>query len=342
MSQKFFLLIIFNIILLIAYEAILHSTNIKDNYDKWKQFYETYKSAPFSYIDNLLPFTPDEMFFEISNFVQKLSFFISNSGYSLDDLEEYEYHPDIIVNHESYINNNTKYINIETDIIYDDYLNLAINEITLLEEAVINENSINIKTVLKNGLNKNKIIILFIFFIQQLQIFQNLERNIDLNKIYYLQKNKTNIEELEIYYENIFNYENNLELLSLTKQFVEYHKDFGFFNLNELKKENFQKITKSEKNMIDLFIKLKYINKEDYKNINDLSLGYFLNLFERTTKSINYLGMANSLYKKASPQYDKDIITLRIIFGVLFIFINLITLANCPDDEKKRKKYKKF
>ena len=120
----------------------------------------------------------------------------------------------------------------EFDTMYDNYFNYSIKEINILEDAVYNENVVNIKPILENGFDKNKIIILFIFFIQQFRIFQNLERNFDLNKIYYLQKNKTSIEQLELYYENLFNYEDNLELISLSQQFIEYHKDFGFFNLS--------------------------------------------------------------------------------------------------------------
>ena len=231
----------------------------------------------------------------------------------------------------------------EFDTMYDKYFNYSINEINILEDAVLNENIVNIKPILENGLNKNKIIILFIFFIQQIQIFQLFERNFDLNKIYYLQKNKTSIEKLEIYYENLFNYEDNLELISLSHQFIEYHKDFGFFNLNELTREKIPKITKTDNKILDLFIRWKYINKNEYKNIKDTELSHFLYLFERTVKSINYLGMANSLYKKAVPHFNKDIITLRLLFICIGIFFNGIIFTNCSDDNenyKRRKKYK--
>ena len=230
----------------------------------------------------------------------------------------------------------------DIDIMYDDYFNHSINEINILEDAIINENVLNIKPVLENGLDKNKIIILFIFFIQQYQIFQMLQRNFDLNKIYYLQKNKTSIELLEIYHENLFNYEDNLEIILLSKQFVEYHKDFGFFNFDELKMEKIPKITKSEKNMLDLFIKLKHIEKDEYKSLNDFELSNFLCLFERTVKSINYLGMTNSLYKKAVPHYNKDIITLRLAFIVIGIFVNSLILIHYSEDDKNNKRRKKY
>ena len=345
METKFLILIIFNIFLFIFYKIILHSTKIKGNYDKWKEFYEKYNTPPFSYIDNLLPFSPDNMFFKISNFAKTLSFYIFNTGYNIDDFEEEEFHLDIFNNEKQYNETNiTKYNMNDIDIMYDNYFNHAINEINILEDSITNENILNIKPILENGFNKNKIIILFIFFIQQIQIFQMLEKNINLNKIYYFQKNKTNIEELEIYHENLFNYEDNIEIILLSKQFVEYHKDFGFFNFDELKKEKIPKITRAEKKMLDFFINLKHLDKEEFKNLNDFEVSNFLTLFERTVKSINYLGMANSLYKKAISYYNKDIFALRLGFLVLSIFVNMIILIHYSEDKKinhkKKKKYK--
>jgi len=343
MQPKFLILIIFNIFLYSVYQIVIHSTKIKGNYDKWKEFYEKYNTPPFSYIENLLPFSPDDIFFKISNFAKKLSFFILNTGYSIEEFDEDDFHLNIINNDEKYNKTNlTKYKMNEIDIMYDDYFNHSINEINILEDAITNENILNIKPILENGLDKNKIIILFIFFIQQYQIFQMLQRNFDLNKIYYLQKNKTSIEELEIYHENLFNYEDNLEIISLSKQFVEYHKDFGFFNFEELKKKKIPKITISEKNMYDFFIKLKHMDKDEYRNLNDFELSNFLCLFERTVKGVNYLGMANSLYKKAVPQYNKDIIAIRLAFIVFGIFVSSIILIHYSDDEKNKKRKKKI
>ena len=342
METKFQIFIIFNIFIFLLYKLIIHFTKIKGNYDKWKDFYEKYNSPPFSYIDNILPFSPDDLFFRISRFVDKLSFFIANAGYNIDEFDEDVFHLDLLNNIDNYNKTNiTKYMKTESDIMYDNYFNHSINEINILEDAILNENIVNIKPILENGFNKNHIIILFIFFIQQIKIFQLLERNFDLNKIYYLQKNKTNIEELEKYYENIFNFEDNSEIISLSNQFIEYHKDFGFFNFDELKKEKIPKITKSEKISVDLFIKLKHINKEEYKNLNDFELSNFLCLFERTVKSINYLGMANSLYKKAVPHYGKDITTLRLFFIFIGVFANFIILMNISEDYKNNKKRKK-
>jgi len=324
---------------------ILYSTKIKEKYDKWKEFYEKYKSPPFGYVDKLLPFTPDHLFFKISNFVDKLSFFITNSGYNIEEFEEDDFYFDKTIITAPYIQQNqhniTKYLLNEFDTMYDRYFNHSIYEINILEDAVRNENILHIKPVLENGFDKNKIIILFIFFVQQLQIFQLLERNFDLNKIYYLQRNKTRIEDLEYYQENLFNYEDNLEIMSKTNQFIEYHKDFGFFNFDELKREKIPKISKEDKKMLDFFIKLKHIDKDEYKNLNDLELSTFLYLFERTVKAINYLGMANSLYKNVYPQFDKDIIALRIGFIFLGLFANCIILVNYSDDEKRNKKKKK-
>ena len=345
MTKKFQVLIILNIFLFIVYEIILHSSNIKTNYDKWKEFYEKYKKPPFFYIADVLPFTPEEMFFKISNFGKKLSFFIKNTGFSIDEFDEEDFHLDTFkkVNTEQFIISNiTKYKKNDIDIMYDEYFNHSINEVNIIEDAITDENVLNIKPILEKGLNKNKIIMLFIFFIQQIQIIQLLERNFDLNKIYYLQKNKTNIEILEEYQENLFNYEDNLELSILAKQFVEYHKDFGFFNFDEFKKKKVPKITKIEKNMLDLFIKLKNMDKNEYKSLNDFELSNFLCLFERTVKSISYLGMANSLYKKAVPHYNKDIITLRLGSIFIALFINTIILTNYSDDDKSNKKKKKL
>ena len=342
MTLKIQIFIGINILLFICYKIVLNSTKIKGNYDKWKDFYEKYNSPPFSYIDNILPFSPDDLFFRISRFVDKLSFFIANAGYNIDEFDEDVFHLDLLNNIDNYNKTDiTKYMKTESDIMYDNYFNHSINEINILEDAILNENIVNIKPILENGFNKNHIIILFIFFIQQIKIFQLLERNFDLNKIYYLQKNKTNIEELEKYYENIFNFEDNSEIISLSNQFIEYHKDFGFFNFDELKKEKIPKITKSEKISVDLFIKLKHINKEEYKNLNDFELSNFLCLFERTVKSINYLGMANSLYKKAVPHYGKDITTLRLFFIFIGVFANFIILMNISEDYKNNKKRKK-
>ena len=345
MNWKFQILIIINTILFMCYEMILHSTKIKEKYDKWKEFYEKYKSPPFGYVNNFLPFTPDNLFFKISNFLEKLSFFITNTGYNIEEFEEDDFYFDKSIITAPYIQQNqqniTKYLLTEFDTMYDKYFNHSINEINILEDGVLNENILHIKPVLENGFNKNKIIILFIFFVQQIQIFQFLERNFDLNKIYYLQRNKTSIEVLEFYQENLFNYEDNLELISLTSQFIEYHKDFGFFNFDELKKEKIPGVSKEEKKMVDFFIKLKHIDKDEYKTLNDLELSTFLYLFERTVKAINYLGMANSLYKNAYPLFNKDIIALRIGFIFLGFFFNCIILVNNSDDEKKSKKKKK-
>ena len=341
---KYQILIIFNTLLFLCYKFILHKTSIKGNYDKWKEFYEKYNAPPFGYIDNLLPFTSDDLFFKISNFATKLSYFIFNTGYNIDEYEEDDFHPDLINNKDNIENNSniSKYEMNDFDTMYDNYFNYSIKEINILEDAVYNENVVNIKPILENGFDKNKIIILFIFFIQQFRIFQNLERNFDLNKIYYLQKNKTSIEQLELYYENLFNYEDNLELISLSQQFIEYHKDFGFFNLSSLKIEKSPKITKTEKTMFDIFMRLRHLNKNEYRNLKDTELGYFLCLFERTVKSINYLGMANSLYKKVVPHFNKDIITLRLVFICIGIFFNGILMTNCFDDEENNKRKKKY
>ena len=182
METKFQIFIIFNIFIFLLYKLIIHFTKIKGNYDKWKDFYEKYNTPPFSYIANLLPFSPDDMFFKISNFAKTLSFYIYNTGYNIDDFDEEEFHLDIINNTKQYIETNiTKYNMNDIDTMYDDYFNHSINEISILEDSIINENIINIKPILENGFNKNKIIILFIFFIQQIQIFQMLERNFNLN-----------------------------------------------------------------------------------------------------------------------------------------------------------------
>ena len=96
--------------------------------------------------------------------------------------------------------------------------------------------------------------------------------------------------------------------------------------------------------MLDFFINLKHLGKEEFKNINDFEVSNFLSLFERTVKSINYLGMANSLYKKAVSYYNKDIFALRLGFLVLSIFVNMIILIHYSEDKKinhkKKKKYK--
>ena len=78
--------------------------------------------------------------------------------------------------------------------------------------------------------------------------------------------------------------------------------------------------------------------------MNDFELSNYLSLFERTVKSINYLGMANSLYTKATSLYNKDLFALRLGFIVLSIFVNSIILIHYSEDDKinykKKKKYK--
>ena len=86
MTLKIQIFIGINILLFICYKIVLNSTKIKGNYDKWKDFYEKYNSPPFSYIDNILPFSPDDLFFRISRFVDKLSFFIANFASDLKAL----------------------------------------------------------------------------------------------------------------------------------------------------------------------------------------------------------------------------------------------------------------
>ena len=89
-------------------------------------------------------------------------------------------------------------------------------------------------------------------------------------------------------------------------------------------------------------MRLRHLNKNEYRKLKDTELGYFLCLFERTVKSINYLGMANSLYKKVVPHFNKDIITLRLVFICIGIFFNGILMTNCFDDEENNKRKKKY
>ena len=85
-------------------------------------------------------------------------------------------------------------------------------------------------------------------------------------------------------------------------QFIDYHKDYGFFTFDELKNEKNPTISVSDKKMINMIFNLKNINYNEYKNLNDLELSLFLDIFEKTTRCVYYLGMSESLYKKGTEQ----------------------------------------
>jgi hypothetical protein len=339
MITKYHLLIIINLLFFIFFQIIYNKTNIKKNYVKWTNFYEKYKFSPFNYIENYLPFSSEYLFSKILSLKQKLSFFIFNTAYSINDFEDDETQLQIF--NENKINKTKTIILSESDLKYDNFFNFAIYEINILENSVDEGNKINIIPILEEGLNKNKIIILFIFFVQQLNIFQHLKQNFNLNKIYLLGKNRTNIERIEMVYEMLFNYEDIQEISSLVNQFISYHKDYGFFIFDELKKEKSFKISESERQMINIVINLRNKNYEEYKNLNDFELALFLDIFEKTTRSLNSLGMAESSFKKALNYYKRDYTTLKIGFIALTIFINLMVIINYEEDnKKKRKKYK--
>ena len=339
MIQKKILLIIINLLSFIGYKIAYNNTKIKSNYEKWNKFYDKYKFSPFNYIDNFLPFSKDYLFLKISNFCKKLSFFIYNSALSIEDYEENENKLQL------YFNNTINRINSlisETDLKYDDFFIYAIDEMKILDNAVDGINKINILNILEGAMNKNKIIILFIFFVQQLNIFQHLKQNIDLNKIYLLGRNRTNIEKLENDYEMLFNYEDIQEILSLSQQFIDYHKDYGFFFIDQLKKEKIQ-ISQNEIKMINIVINLKNKNFEEYKNLNDYELSSFLDIFEKTARSIKYLAIAESSYKKGYSFYTRDANILKLGFIALAFFINVFIMVNYEDKDtyiRKRKKYK--
>ena len=344
MIKKYILLIIINIISFILYKIAYNFTNIKESHQKWEDFYEKYKLSPFEYIDNYLPFSKDYLFSKISGFGEKLSFFIYNSALSINDFEEDE--SDEI---ELFINNNGKENENKTNLLlsesslnFEDFFVYAIDEINIIDNGVIFENKINIKEILEEGMNKNKIIVLFIFFVQQLNIFQNLKQNIDLNRIYLLGRNRTNIQRLEDIYEMLFNYEDIQEILLLSNQFIDYHKDYGFFKIEKLSSEKTAKISKKERKMINLVLNLKNKNLDEYKNLNDFELASFLEIFEKTVKSLNYLGMAEFSYKKGLTYYKRDSNTIKLGFLALTIFINIFILIHYEDEDNKKNKRKKY
>ena len=339
MNKKYSLLIIFNIFLFICYKIIYRISNIKSSYEKWNQFYENYKFPPFNYIENYLPFTIGYLFSKIWSFQQKLAYFMYNTEYSLDDFEEKESQLQLFNINETIKQN---LLLSESDLKYDDYFNHAINEINILDDAVEDRIKLNIAPIMKNGFNKNKIIILFIFFVEQLNIFQKLKQNFDLNKIYLLGKNKTNIEKLEIAYENLFNYEDIQEIISLSNQFIEFHKDYGFFIFNELKEENIPVISNSEKNSINLVINLRNKNIEEYKDLSDFELASFLDILEKSSRCINYLGMTESSYKKGLTYYKRDYKAFLIGFIAFIIFINFFIMAHYEDSVQNKSKKTKY
>ena len=337
MGKKIIILIIVNLFFYFCYKITYSSTNIKDNHDKWKQFYDEYKYSPFSYIENFLPFSIETIFLKISNFEQKLSNFIKNIGYT--DYDEEDSESDPLFKNETNITNS---VLPSSDSNYDNYFGHAIDEINILSESVEYGYKLNLQSILREGLNKHKMIILLIFFVQQLHIFQSLKQKIDLNRIYLQGKNKTNIEGLEVTYEILFDYENIHEMFSLTNQFIDYHKDFGFFAYDELKKKEIPKISKSDKKMINLIINLRNKKIEDYYKLNEFEVEYFLNVFAKTVRCVNYLLMANSMYKKGLILYTRDTNILKVGFIAFSIIVNMIILLHYEDDIKvnKRKKYK--
>ena len=141
------------------------------------------------------------------------------------------------------------------------------------------------------------------FFVEQLNIFKYLKQNFDINKIYLLGRNRTNIEILEEAYESLFNYEDLLEIIIIFNQFIDYHKDYGFFNFDELKNEVLPNISNSDQKILNMIFNLKNINYNEYKNLNDFELALFLDVFEKTTRCVYYLGMSESLYNKGKLYY---------------------------------------
>jgi hypothetical protein len=342
MIKKPYLLMIINIVIFFCYKNILKVTNIKTNYEKWKQFYEKNNISPFSYIKNFLPFQMEELFIKISNFESKLSFFMINTGYNTENFEEEEESNQIELYNNTNNNNKIHSLLSTSDLNYENYYDHAIDEINIIEDAVENNDIVNIKTILEEGLNKNKVIILFMFFVEQLNIFKFLKQNFDLNKIYLLGRNRTRIERLEEAYEIIFNYEDLLEIIMYINQFIDYHKDYGFFTFDELKNEKNPTISVSDKKMINMIFNLKNINYNEYKNLNDLELSLFLDIFEKTTRCVYYLGMSESLYKKGKLYYNRDINTLRLGFIAFALFINIFIMMHYDDKEKKVIKRKKY
>ncbi len=342
MIKKPFLLILINIVIFVCYKIIQNVTNIKTNYEKWIKFYEKNDVSPFNYIKNFLPFQIDELFLKIANFEKKLSFFIVNTAYNIDSFEEEEDSQIKIYNNTNH-NNTINSLLSTLDINYEKFYDHAIDEINILDNAVESNNKINIKILFEEGLNKNKVIVLFMFFDEQLNIFKYLKQNFDINKIYLLGRNRTNIEILEEAYESLFNYEDLLEIIIIFNQFIDYHKDYGFFNFDELKNEVLPNISNSDQKILNMIFNLKNINYNEYKNLNDFELALFLDVFEKTTRCVYYLGMSESLYNKGKLYYNRDLNALKLgVYGFTF-FINIFILIHYDDKEirvKKKNKYK--
>ena len=115
-----------------------------------------------------------------------------------------------------------------------------------------------------------------------------------------------------------------------------------FFFIDELKKEKIE-ISQNEIKMINLVINLKNKNYEEYKNLNDYDLSSFLDIFEKTARSLRYLAVAESSYKKGYAYYTRDSNVLKLAFLALTFFINVFLMVNYEDNDtnkRKRKKYK--
>ena len=332
MSKKIIILLITNVFLFIVFNIIYRLSNIKSTYDIWDKFYKKYSNPPFKYIENILSFSLDYYFTKIFNFEQKLNYLIKYATYNIDDYDE-EYKTNLT-------NWNFSSTEITTSIKTDDYIYpSAIDEINIIEDY-IEDGKLNIISMLENSLDTNKIVVLFLFFVDQIQIFQNLQQKFDLNKVYLLGKNKTNLNNLEFVYEELFNSWNIQEIIKLSLEFIESHKILGLYDEKNLKNE---KITNSELKMIYLISNLKNcITSTCDDNINDYVLSYFLNIFERTLRSINFLIMSDSLYKKGFRQYSQDSIIFKIGFFAFLAFVNLLIVINYEDDNRQRINTKKY
>ena len=95
--------------------------------------------------------------------------------------------------------------------------------------------------------------------------------------------------------------------------------------------------------MINLVINLKNNNHENYKNLNDYELSSFLDIFEKTARSLRYLAIAESSYRKGLTFYTRDSNILKLGFIALTFFIDVFIMVNYEDKDeniRKRKKYK--
>ena len=355
--KKILLIIVVNIFFVILWKYLYKIPSIGKSYETWKKFYSEYDTTPLTYIEDKLLFPLIQLISKITEFSRKLSFLIKNISFNIDDFDEDENEFDSIIqvnnNNETelgsieIINENSNIFGMEisdNSANYDNYYEYAIEEINIMEKGNRYE-QINIKYLIEKGFNKNKIVILFIFFLEQLKIFFNLKQKINLNLIYELNRNRTNINDIDNIYENLFDQENIKEILIMLNEFINTNIKYNFFDITEFQLYKNEKLTKFENELINIVKKYNIKNKFAYEKLNGKELIYFFHIIQRTAQSIKFLGSANYSFERGMSKYYKKIWRIRFEFGLVFALVNLLILIHYDNEDEeishKNKKHQK-